>query len=542
MFSNMSKALKIFVAIVIGIIIAFGAIAIFSPQTLRIKGDESNKSTTEEAKNLESGYLAEGASKDTILVKFKSNVGQDKKNEIHAKLKTKTKSKIAKLNTEVVSIPSGSNYTDTIGKFKKYSEVEYAEPNYLAAALMTPNDPLYNSQWGLKKISAPAAWDNAKGGGISVAVVDTGVLSTHPDLSGEVTSGYNFVSSNTNTTDDHGHGTHVSGIVAGMTNNGIGVASIGYKATIIPVKVLNSSGSGTYAAVSSGIVYAADRGAKIINLSLGGPSPSTTLQNAVTYAVNKGVYVVAARGNSASSAPLYPASCKGALAVTATDSSDNLASFSSYGSDAFIAAPGVNILSTSKTSSYVYMSGTSMATPHFAGLLELALSYISSSGKSVSNTQLMDYIKETSDNVGSYSYDSSGWNQYFGYGRINAEALINKIKGETPEPAPEPSPSPEPTPTPTNPSRSKIQFDVVISGNIDYIDTEQNLIKIKVKTTSNSLKLSVGDLVNIYADENTIITSKGKNITIDKLKIGNKINIKATWADDKLTASSIKAQ
>lgn len=375
----------------------------------------------------------------TILVKFKTGISKDKITEIHSQEKTKTKRSIDKLGVQIVELPQGATPSELVDQFKKLPEVEYAEENYLAKATFIPNDPDYSSQWNLAKIDAPSAWDKQQASAGPVAVLDTGIDATHPDLNGEVISGFNYISGDTNTADDNGHGTHVSGIIEAVTNNGTGIASIGYHGTLLPVKVLDSSGSGTYGDIASGIVYATDHGAKVINMSLAGSSSSQTLTDAVNYAKNHGVLPVAAAGNNGNSTPVYPAAIPGVLAVSASTSSDTLASFSNYGSDIFVAAPGTNILSTYK-GSYTQLSGTSMAAPHLAGLLALALSSPNQSGLSVTSA-----VCQTADKVGPYAYNQSGWNQYFGCGRINAGKLFALLSGQTPVASPTPTPTPTPT-------------------------------------------------------------------------------------------------
>lgn len=531
---------------------AAAATSVFAPATYQkitqaIKGN--SESLQVKVNDLSNKYLAEGASNDTILVKFKDNVSEEQSAKVHQKLNTKVKNKIDKINVEVVNIPAGAKVGDMIAKFKNESDVEYAEPNFLAAAQLDPNDSLYSSQWNLSKISAPTAWDDSQGGAGPIAIVDTGVESNHPDLSGEVIQGYNFVSSSKNTEDDNGHGTHVTGIVSALTNNAKGVASIGFRSNILPVKVLDSSGNGSYSDVASGIIYSTDQGARVINLSLGGPTQSSTLQDAVTYATNKGSFVVAAAGNSGSSTPLYPAACTGALAISATDSADNLASFSSYGKNVFAGAPGVNITSTYNNSGYRSLSGTSMSAPHFSGLVEIAISFIGSSNKSVTNAQLLDYLKTATDKVGPYPYDQNGWNQYFGYGRINAQKLFGEIK-QSPIASPTATSSASAiiTTTPSSvksgspSSRPSISFSVEALGEVDSISTENQVVKIKIKNISKNINVSADDFVDLYLDSSTQIKYQGKDKSLSDLKAGDEINVKSLWANDRLQAQTITIQ
>lgn len=550
------------VLIVIGVLLlAVGCLFAFKPdlfqQVKQLFTGSIPRDSAEAAANVSGQFLSQGtANNETVLVKFKAGTSTSAASAVHKKVGSKVKKQIERINVQVVSLPKGLTVGQTINKLKAYKEVEYVEENFYAEALFTPNDPLYSGQWALKAISAPTAWDDAKGEFGPIAVIDTGVLSTHPDLAGEVSAGYNFVANTTNTTDDNGHGTHVSGIVSGVTDNSVGISSIGYKSTILPVKVLDSSGSGTYANVANGIVYAADKGAKVINMSLGGPSTSLTLQNAVDYAKNKGVLIVAAAGNGGTSAPLYPAACKGVLAVSATDSADNIASFSSYGNNIFVGAPGVSVNSTYKTG-YASLSGTSMATPHLVGLLELAMGYAKSTGKTITNDQLIDNVKQTSDKVGSFSYDANGWNQYFGYGRINAAKLIAKIKGVT-TPSPTPTQTPVktatqtatstatviPTATKTGISKvpSKVSFNVILVGTVDSISDDSTYIRTSVKTINQKLKVVPKSVMNLFVNSKTVIKSKGKTIKVGNLKSGNKISVKLLWSENKLTAQTITVQ
>jgi len=261
--------------------------------------------------------------------------------------------------------------------------VENAEPMAIYEEAFVPNDPMYaEKQWHLKRVGAERAWDYACGEGVTVAVVDTGIacydkapFMKGTDLQGtSCTAGWNFVDDRAEAWDDQGHGTHVAGTIAQTTNNGKGVAGLAYCATLMPVKVLSKQGWGTTANVAEGIRWAADHGAQVINLSLGGPIKSKILEDAVKHAVSKGALVVAAAGNSGKSVG-YPAAYPEVLAVSATDNKDNIAWFSSRGPQVGIGAPGVAVTQQTicnngrdKCEVFGTFNGTSMASPHVAGV------------------------------------------------------------------------------------------------------------------------------------------------------------------------------
>jgi serine protease len=250
-------------------------------------------------------------------------------------------------------------------------------------ATFVPDDPLYASkQWHLKRVGAESAWGYSCGQGITVAVIDTGVacfdkgpFSRGTDLAGtRCEGGWNFVGDNNEAVDDHGHGTHVAGTIAQTTNNGVGTAGLAYCATLMPVKVLSKQGFGTVANVAEGIRFAADNGAQVINMSLGGPIKSKIIEDAVNHALSKGVIIVAAAGNSGKSVG-YPAAYPGVVAVSATDDKDKIAWFSSRGPEVAIAAPGVAVTQQTvcnggkdKCEIFGTFNGTSMAAPHVAGI------------------------------------------------------------------------------------------------------------------------------------------------------------------------------
>jgi subtilisin len=238
----------------------------------------------------------------------------------------------------------------------------------------TPKSSQGNVPWGVQRVNAPAAWPSGEGAGVKVAVVDTGIDCTHPDLQCDFSAGTDIVDPGSDPMDDNEHGTHVAGTIAGRGNVG-GVLGVAPKATLMPVKVLDKDGAGSLSDIVRGIAWAADHGANVINMSLGGPSGSAALERAVKHALSKGVVVVAAAGNSGPDPDTvgFPAGAPGVIAVAASDSSDGVASFSSRGSAVAFIAPGVQILSTVPGGGYARLSGTSMASPHVAGLAALAV-------------------------------------------------------------------------------------------------------------------------------------------------------------------------
>ena len=339
---------------------------------------------------------------------------------------------------DVIAVHGAGSLVAAAARYAALPGVDYAEPNGVArgAALSAPNDPSFSADWAWQKIGAVAAWSlypgaYANSGGATIGVVDTGIDSGHPDLSdGRVLTaqGANCVDAagtcnSGSAMDDNGHGTHVAGIAAAATNNGVGVAGTAFDAQLIPVKVLDSTGTGSYAAITNGIVWAAQHGARAINLSIQGSVYSQTLCDAVKVAMTDGAVVVAAAGNNSSSAPSYPAACPGAIGVAATDSGDSPASFSNYGKpDVFLSAPGASIYSTYLNRGYTTMSGTSMAAPFVTGLVSQLLGQLPER----TPADVAQLLAQTSDKVGSgYGADPYGtcagctWSSSFGYGRID---------------------------------------------------------------------------------------------------------------------------
>lgn len=329
---------------------------------------------------------------------------------------------LGNLNVRVIRVSSAAA-ARLLNKLREHPDVAYAEPDYSAEAFKTASDPYFTggSEWHLTKIQAPAAWDLTTGSSsVVVAVVDTGVNASHADLTGKVlTTGYDFVNNGTDTSDWNGHGTAVAGVIAPASNNALGVAGVAWANPILPIRVLAADGSGTYSAIASGIIYAADHGAKIINLSLGGTASSQTLQDAVNYAWSKQCVIVAAAGNAGNSTLVYPAACTNVVAVSATNSSDGIPTWSSYGSYVSLAAPGDSIVTLYGTNQYAAWSGTSFSSPVTSGVLAL----MASANTALSNTQLVSLLLQNCDDLGAAGYDVN-----YGYGRINAYRAVGAAK------------------------------------------------------------------------------------------------------------------
>jgi thermitase len=342
------------------------------------------------------------------------------------------------LGVVVLKVPEGA-VEKVVAALSRNPNVEYAEPNGIATIWLDPNDPYdntqcYNSsrsgcvtQWAWAKIQAYQAWDLVTGSStVKVAVVDTGIDNSHPDLPPVVLQ-KDFINNDNNAEDDNGHGTHVAGTIGALTNNGVGVSGMNWNVSLIAAKALDASGSGSYTAIANAIIWAADNGAKVINLSLGGSVGSTTLKNAVDYAWNKGVVLACAAGNNGTKAKSYPAAYTNCIAVAATDQNDAKASFSQYGSSwVDVAAPGVAILSTMPDTTvylntaygyyttYDALNGTSMATPHVAGLAGL----VWATGKCSTASCVRSRIEQNADPI-------SGTGTYWYWGRINAYRAVS---------------------------------------------------------------------------------------------------------------------
>jgi len=300
--------------------------------------------------------------------------------------------------------------------------MRYMEPNMKFEAQLVPNDPDWNLQWGPQKIEADYAWDTTIGDpSVLVAVIDTGIDYDHPDLAANYVSlGYDWVNMDPNPMDDNGHGTHCAGIVAAELNNGIGIAGVA-QVSIMAEKGLDSYGGGYEDDLANALIHAVDQGADILSNSWGGYGESELIYEAVRYAYDSRVLIVAAAGNEATSNKLYPAAYDEVIAVTATDQGDNPAAFTNFGDWVEVAAPGVNIYSTIWDNAYAYKSGTSMSTPHVSGTAALIWSQFPSMSRDWVRAQL----RFTADDLG-----DPGFDKYYGYGRINARKAVESAPSD----------------------------------------------------------------------------------------------------------------
>jgi subtilisin family serine protease len=366
-----------------------------------------------------------------FVVKFKAGVADASRTEAITSRGGRFFDSIPSLGADAVEFPQvAKNPTrqateSIINSLKQDPNVEYVEPNYIYTTSFTPNDPGLGQQWAWSRIQAFQAWDVTQGSSsVTVAIVDTGIQRTHPDLDSKIVAGWDYVQNDNAPDDGNGHGTHVAGTSAAETNNSTGGAGTCPNCRLMPVRVLDNNGSGSLTNVANGINFAASNGAKVINLSLGGPG-STTLQNAVNNAWNQGVFLACAAGNSNTSntSNAYPAAYANCFAIASTTSTDARSSFSNYGSWVEVAAPGSSIYSTWLNSGYNTISGTSMATPHVAGLAGLLAS------QGLSASAIRTRICSTSDAI-------SGTGSLWTCGRINAYRAVTGSGGSTPTPTP----------------------------------------------------------------------------------------------------------
>ena len=351
---------------------------------------------------------------DELLVRFRPNLEPEQIEAFNGLNGATVTKSIPSINIYQLKLPDGSNLPAVQTTYQNSPLVEKVETNLLLRLPeVVPDDTDFGDEWGLQKMMVPEAWTVTTGSPSAiVAVLDTGVDAKHPDLVHRIVDGYDIIHQQAGIPeDDQGHGTQMAGIIAGEGQNGIGISGVSWNGRVMPVKVLDENGTGTAADVAEGIIYAADHGARVINMSFGGYGYSEMLNDAVQYAHQRNVVLVAGAGNDNTDAPAYPAAYPNVLAVTATGPQDQKWPGANFGSHVALAAPGVGILTTAVNGGYLYGTGTSHAAAMVSGVAAL----LKAKDARYSNVQIEKLLQANADDLGAKGRDST-----FGAGRANA--------------------------------------------------------------------------------------------------------------------------
>ncbi len=361
----------------------------------------------------DTGYWAKGR----ILVETRAGLADAELKKVLSPHGGRLARGMRNIQMHVVEIPISADERTTVELLRKNPLIKSAEVDRLVAPDQVGNDTYYTSAWHLPKIQAPTAWDSSLATGVTIAILDSGVDGTHPDLSGKMVPGWNFYDKNANTADVYGHGTKVAGSAAAASNNGLGVTGVAWNAKIMPVRISDVNGYAYWSTIAEGLYWAADNGAKVANISYA-VQGSVTIQNAANYMRSKGGIVVNSAGNTG---VLVSAAANAALiSVSATEGNDLRASWSSFGDYVDVSAPGAGIWTTTRGGGYAAVSGTSFASPVTAGVIALMMS----AKPTLKPAEIESMLKSTVVDLG-----AAGVDREFGSGRINAAAAVAKAKG-----------------------------------------------------------------------------------------------------------------
>ncbi len=362
-------------------------------------------------------------------------------------------SKLAQNGLYLIELPGNASERAIAARLAPNPHLKFVELDQLVEGTGAANDPYFGSAWHLGRIGAPAVWDHTQGAGVTIAILDTGIDANHPDLAGRLVPGWNFVDNNSNTSDVHGHGTGVAGAAAATTNNGTGVASVAGQARIMPVRIADAKAYAYWSTIAQGITWAADKGAKVINISYDQLPLSSAVISAAQYAKNKGALVVVAAGNRQKDEQFTPTTSM--IPVSATDSTDTITTWSSWGDYVAMSAPGLNIWSTNRGGGYGAWWGTSVASPVTAGVVALMMS----ANPALKNTEVESLLFATTTDLG-----AKGRDPYYGHGRVNADAAVRAALGMTTTTTVAPSDTQAPTVAISSPVASSTVSGVTAVG------------------------------------------------------------------------------
>jgi thermitase len=363
--------------------------------------------------------------------------------------------RIPQIDVHVVQLPPQASERAVAALLARNPHLNFAELDSIHFP-DNANDPYFGSAWHLPLMGVPKAWGQSRGSTITIAILDTGVESTHPDLAPKLVPGWNIYDNNSNTADVHGHGTRVAGTAAAATNNALGVASIAADARIMPIRISSPTGGASVSNMAAGITWAADRGARVANISFAGARSSSAVHSAANYMRNKGGLVVVSAGNSGGEEAV--AAHPSVIVVSATTSGDALASWSSFGNYVNVSAPGASVWSTTTGGGYTTVSGTSFASPATAAVVALMMS----ANPRMSPADIEKHLFATAKDLG-----TPGWDKYYGHGRVDAAAAVAAVSGSSVPPPDTTAPNVAiATPSSGSTVQGLVNVDVSASDNI----------------------------------------------------------------------------